>query len=200
MASKEKCIVKPFTKDIALKTLDTINMWINTCDTKASIIIGIASIVATIIFSSDIMLTIKGIVNNIFADLKCCSCIFAITFLGSIICFLLGFAFLVSVIFPRLILTPVLHKEKSGHSKSRATYGTLMFYGLIAQMTFKEYLNEVSSYCDNQDRVMNDILFQIHSAACICNIKFKKFKIGILLFSIGIVAFALHLVLGYFLY
>lgn len=194
----KKVVAKPFSKDIALKTLDTINMWINNCDTKASVILGIISIMITIIFSSDTFGLIKNIVVDMFANLKGCNWIFACVFLGSIVCMVTGFGFLISVIFPQIIKTPQDKHKKLTNKKTQ--YGDLMSYGLISQNTFDEYLAEVSPYCATLDKVMEDILFQIHCAACICNVKFEKFKKGILFFFIGIVNFSVQLVFGYCFY
>ena len=55
---------KYLKKEDLYHILDTINMWINNCDTKASIILGIIGVVFSIVFSSDYIRIVKRILEK----------------------------------------------------------------------------------------------------------------------------------------
>lgn len=57
--AEEEKLKDMFTRDDAYKTLETINMWINNCDTKTSVVLSGVGVVATIILSSDYARIIK---------------------------------------------------------------------------------------------------------------------------------------------
>lgn len=220
---------KNFSKDDAYKTLDTINMWINNCDTKASIVLGSIGVVATIFLSSDFVHPIKNIIEKSFSNLIWPNSLYCIVLIIGIILCVIGICFFVSCITPKIILSissstikrlrscglykklPEKCKERIkklfSFFKKRKTQKTnnesdaensIMFYGKIALKDYNDYVAEVKNASENFDHIMQDLTFQIHTAACICNSKFRKFKKGIFCFSTGIIICVILLAIGYY--
>lgn len=94
-----------FTKDDAYKTLDTINMWINNCDTKASIVLGSIGVVATILLSSDFVHPIKNIIEKVFSNSIWPNSLYSIILIAGIVLCVIGVCFFVSCITPKINLS-----------------------------------------------------------------------------------------------
>lgn len=71
---------------------------------------------------------------------------------------------------------------------------SIMFYGIIALKEYSDYINEIESQTDDFDDIIKNLVFQICSAATICNSKFKKIQKGMLFCSLGVVLFVACLV------
>lgn len=200
-----------YTHDDAYKTLEIINLWINNCDTKASIILSGMGVVATIIFSSDYTRVIKKILETAFLNFFSneALCIFFIIALALVF---IGLVFFVLTITPRIIINTEKSKclidlfqkwEKERNNKnlqkaSDNAQQSIMFYGIIALKEYSNYVKEVETKADEFDETMKDLVFQIHSAATICNSKFKKFQKGMIFCTLGIALMAICLIFGYY--
>lgn len=209
--------IKLYTKDDAYRTLDTINMWINNCDTKTSIVLGSIGVLSTIILSSDYAVVIKNIIENAFANFNGWNIVFVIIFIFSALSCVTGLYFFVSSITPRIILNVKRgcknkkrksknQKRKSknkcqtvnNNNKNQETYSSIMFYGIIALKEYSVFKTEVKNKSETFDEIMEDLVFQIHSAARICNSKFKKFQKGMYFFGIGFFVAIILLIFGYY--
>lgn len=191
---------KSFSKEYAFKTLDIVNMWINNCDSKASIILGSIGVIFSIILSSDFTKAIKRIIENAFINIDFYKIVYIIILILAISICVIGLFYLVSCIVPTIILnksnSKKIKKRKNSKSPAINSPKSLMFYGIIATEEYEEYLKLVISNCDNFDTVMSDLTFQIHSASVICNSKFKKLQKGITLFSIGFLICCILMIIG----
>lgn len=201
--------VKSFSKDIALKTLDTINMWINNCDSKASIILGSIGVIASIILSSDFAKVIKRIIETAFTDIGVWKIIYIIILLISAFVCATGLGYLVSCITPKIVLNRSMSEKmqkrflrkselKASGQNAVDSQESIMFYGKISRTKYDEYVENVKSNCDAFDSVMEDLIFQIHSASVICESKFKKLQKGIIWFSIGFLICCVQIIVGYY--
>lgn len=200
---------KNFGRDDAYKTLDTINMWIENCDNKASIILGSIGVIVSIILGSDFAKVIKNIVETAFTDIDFWKIVYTIIFSTAVIICLIGFGYFVSCITPKIILNKFMsekiqkniikrNKDKKNFRKASNTKESIMFYSIVAATKYDQYIEQVKSICQDFDNVMADLVFQIHSASVICDSKFKKLQKGIVLFSIGLVLFFVQIVVGYY--
>ena len=72
-----------------------------------------------------------------------------------------------------------------------------MFYESIKEhyLDFGSYKKKVYKTYD-EEKIFEDLLFQIHSAAIICANKFKFQKIGLVMSALSIFCFALLVVVG----
>lgn len=178
-----------FTKEDANKALDNVNMWINNCDTKTSIILGFYAIIVTICFSTDLLNIQIRIFSYFLKDICFFKIIYIIIHLATFLIFIIGIIELLKVIIPRIIL-----KTQSGN------YNSILFYGSIAKNTptYEKYCEEVRKITDQKD-ILNDLLFQIHSASIICNKKFYYQKIGLILTTISMILFLVTSLFGIYI-
>ncbi len=178
-----------FTKEDANKALDNINMWIGNCDTKTSIILGFYAAIVTICLSTDFLDIQSNIFAYFFKDLTVIKVIYIIVHLGAILVFVFGIIELLRVIVPRIILK----------ANSKENFKSLLFYGSIAEITptYEKYCEEVAKI-KNEQEILDDLLFQVHSAAIICNKKFHYQKIGLFLTTISMIIFFITTIIGIF--
>ena len=173
-------------KDDAYKTLDTVNMWINNCDTKVSVILGIYGVIISLAFSLDYISKIKAIFikfnqNHLFLRYP-----YFIVAIISVVLIFVGIYKLLKVIIPRIILG----------AKKNGDFDSIMFFGNVAKFeSYKSYCKKVG--LATSESVLDDILFQIYAASKICNTKFKNQKIGLVLSLSGIVTLLVILIIGY---
>lgn len=174
------------TKDDANKALDNINMWINSCDTKSSIVLGFYATIITICLSTDFVDVQSKIVTYLFDNISFLVILYIIVHFGAILSFIIGIIELLKVIVPRIIL-----KTTSGEQ-----FNSLLFYGSIAKNTptYEQYCKKIKKI-DEED-IINDLLFQVHSAAMICDKKFHYQKIGLVLTTISVLVFGVTTVIG----
>lgn len=175
----KKCVL---TKDDANKALDNINMWINSCDTKTSIVLGFYAAIITICLSTDFVNLQTDILTYFFDDVNFFKVIYIILHLGAILTFGIGIIELLRVVLPRIVLK----------TNSNEKFNSLLFYGSIAHNfpVYSKYQEEVSKIT-SEERLLDDLLFQVHSAAIICNKKFFLQKIGLILTIISLIVFLL---------
>lgn len=186
---------RSFEREDAYRVLETTNMWINNFDTKASIILGSIGIIFTIVLSSDFTETIKNITVKWFEKINIGSIFFSL----SIILCVIGILFLIFTIMPRVINSTnakKLVRKKSSNQKN--FFKSMMFYGNIALMKYDEYKNFVVSRSKSYDEIMDDLVFQIYNASCICYDKFRKLKFGSLMFIVGFSIYSIQLIIGYY--
>lgn len=187
-----------FTREDAYKTLDTINMWINNCDTKASIILGSIGVIATIFLSSDYARIMKRVIENSVVNINFWKIIYIVILFIAIVCCGIGILYFVLCITPNIILNTKSFDAIIKKNKDKDNFDSIMFYGSISLFDYKSYQEKVKIRCDNFDDVMRDLTFQIYSAACICNLKFVRLKKGIIFFLIGLIVCVLQLVIGFY--
>ena len=178
------------TKEDANKALDNINMWINNCDTKTSIVLGFYATIITICLSTDFVDVQADIFSYFFSDITFIKIIYLIIHGCSIISFVIGIVELLVVIVPRIILK----------TNSKENFNSVLFYGSIAKNMpqYSDYKNKIEEITQDK-KILDDLLFQIHSAALICNKKFFHQKIGLLLTTISVIIFFITTVVGMFL-
>ncbi len=163
--------------------LDTVNQWIFNCDTKVSIFLATIGVFFSIILSSDIGISMVGIIRKSIDNKTVCNILF-------LLLLIIGFGFVVIGMYKLIrVLVPTINLK----------HDSVMFFGNVAKYSsFIDYCNAVDAY--NEDQSNEDILHQIYAASNICAQKFKNQKHGILLSSIGILIVIIWLVLGFLVY
>lgn len=216
--------VKTFDREDAYKTLDTINMWIENCDNKVSIILGSIGVVASILLSSDFAKVIKKIIENAFVNIGIGKIVYVVIFTTGLVAIGVGLGYLISCITPKIVLskkmsekiqksflkrnTPITPTTQQITPTTQQTTPTtqvtpneqksIMFYGIVATIPYEQYYQSVKSVCKDFDCVVEDLVFQIHSASVICNSKFKKLQKGLIFFLIGLIICLIQVVVGYY--
>lgn len=179
-----------FKKEVAFHTLDTINMWINNCDMKVSIILGFYAAIITVALSTDFINLQSSIWSYSIKNINFWYGIYLALYTIAVVCFFVGLLYLLNVILPRIIIKPTGKKASDG-------FKSIMFYESIKKYywNFDAYKTKVHKTYDEED-IVDDLLFQIHSAAIICANKFKFQKIGLRLSAVSFYCFSLLVVVG----
>ena len=161
-----------YSKEDAVKELETINFWINNSDTKASITLGLIGVVFTIIFSDNsfINLTIQ-LLQKVIVELDFSDILFLLFLSLSFYFIIYGIYKICKVLIPKLKINGLISKS-------------LTYYGYISTLTKDDYKNMIKN-ANNED-IFDDLLNQIYINSNICNKKFNNYKDGLLIFIIGL--------------
>jgi hypothetical protein len=156
--------------EIAEKTLERTIGFVNSCDTKASIVLALVGILLTVISTElpTYIVSTKG--KDDFQN----SVIFMLFIACTVLSFLfiaIATAFLISVLFGRL--------NSSGNSN--------IYFGNIKSYNLDDYKKRIKYLTDcNYER---DLIEQIYINARICSKKYRKFNISLVFLAIGMVFF-----------
>lgn len=142
--------------------------FINSCDTKASIIITLVGILMTVlptIFVGDVI-RIKN------SDIQLCNrwCIAYFVIAGVSMVFMI-------IIMIMLIVVLFARTQNKRNSK--------MFFGNISKKELSEYEEEMVRL--NDDELFSDLIQQIHNNSIICDKKFRYFNKALVLLLVSIV-------------
>ena len=171
-------------------TYEYVSSWINNCDSKASILLALMGVILSIAFTSDFILSeikeqIKQVVDLIKGDISICLCGIIITFIiliiltlsiGYLICSL---SKMIQVLYARLDDS----RDKDNPS--------VCFFRSIAAKSFDEYKSIVNGI--SKDTLVDDKLHQVYDCSCICTRKFTLYNEGVRLMKIGLIFFAVFL-------
>ena len=156
MLQKDKKTVKAVSKDISLEnkieyatqTLERNIGFINTCDTKASIILATVGVLITIFFTSDVLTKSVSIVKAVCKEKGCFNILYLIFLVISILILLLGLKNLISVLIGRV--DNISDECKDLKYGSRIFFAGIVNSGKIStyrtkflKMTDEEYLDEI---------------------------------------------------------
>lgn len=171
------------------QNLDRVNMWIGNCDQKASFLLTLVGVVATIICTSEYAKVVKNTLVKPFVAywkdgvggfnlLNFFIALFLVAGLGFL------FAAIIYALMSLMARTDYKKERQEGMvEKSR------LHYGSIAKMTYAEYILEEAYDYDN------DLTSQIYVNSKICNAKFAKYKTALKLTLIAMPLLAAAFVL-----
>ena len=190
MEETREAVTKNVTKGDAVDILDRIIGFINSCDNKAAIVLGILGVVFAVILTSDGVVMIHGLIlkaeqssgrGTLFLILM------ALFFLA--LCF--GIYQLISVLIGRTNTAKL--------KKDRQQVDSVIFFKDIAKKYSYEGYNQKMKTL-TQKALLDDILSEIYVNAVICDIKFRKYNRGLRFSLTGLLCFVLMLIVGYFLF
>lgn len=178
-------------KDDALDILDRTIGFINFCDSKTSVFLGIFGVLLTILFSSDGVKDLKAIIKLAISSGNCYGIIFVIVLACTVIVFTFGIIKLLHVLFPQMELKGIKQEDIDFDSK--------IFFGSICKNTkYKQYREKLMN-CSG-DEYLNDIISQVYLNSIICNKKYCYFKIGLMTTIIGFLCFLTTWGIGIIIY
>ena len=183
MADMKKNDIKQYADD----TYGQVSSWINNCDSKASILLALIGVILSIAFTSDYILQgverlVKDVVDLINGESTSCACasILILAVLGfSIGCFIDSIRNLLQVLFARF------------DDSRDAENPSILFYRSIGAKPYAEYKQLVESFDDDQLR--EDKLREVYDCSKICTRKFNYYNAGIKSMKIGLVLFAVYI-------
>ena len=185
---KKTNIICNYSKEDIYKNLDNINNWINNCDTKASILLGLNGVILSIIFTNNRFLNeYASIFKKLFNGINFSDVLYIGFTIYSIVILVIGLYKLIMVLLPTL-------KINSIYSKPSHTY-----FGDIAGFNSDSEF-KISICKQNFEDVLDDLLSQVYINSVICNNKFNNFKTGLKYSLIGFILIIILFVLGFLVY
>lgn len=169
---------QPLQQDQIEQSLDRYNHWIDNCDQKASVLLAIVGVVATLFFTSD---AIKMLRHYIFHpivlawndpsgfDFSPSRFWVLVLFIITSLLLIVTLAYLIVIIRPNLNYTKIQEQNPGMEKKS------ILFYMSVAGMSYEDYKNKAVDY-------LNDLRSQTYANAKIATNKFTNFQHAIFYF------------------
>lgn len=175
----------------AKASLDRINGWINSCDSKAGTVLALIGVLLTIIFTNDGMAEMYNVLQYILPLANFCTDIYII-FLG-ISVFMLCYGIM------RLILTLVARINSNIYQQPGLITNSVLFFGKISnRSSYQVFQNDILSI--KKDDYLKDLLSQVYINSKIANEKYVNYNVGIKWTIIGFIAFIVIFLIGIYLY
>lgn len=172
--------IKGVKKEDALDILDRTIGFVNNCDSKASVVLGVFGVLLTILFSSEGVVELKSIIKAAINQGTVSGILYFIILAFTISGFAFGIIKLVQVLFPKTNCDDL--NQKGIEIKSN-----IFFNGVCKNSTYIQYKEKIMR-C-SEDEYLNDIISQIYINSIICKRKFANYKIGVVVALIGFLCF-----------
>ena len=172
---------QPYSIDYLQSTLDRIIGFVNSCDVKASIVLGIFGIVVGGLLSDSILTILLCNLNLAIGSDGLFAPIFLVLFGLSSISILTGLFFLISAI--------------SAKTKLSKKDSKIYFVDIAANATEEAYRKKLVPLKETD--VSADLISQIYINSKICTKKYRHYNFGLLTLAIGIVVFLLDNLAAY---
>ena len=164
-------------------TLERVINWINSCDQKAGIILGIIGVIFSLMLSLDYLSRFKAIVLNLL-NIKCYVLIVILSV--ALISLVFGVFLLIATLVPRIDSN--VYREKRINTNSK-----IFFNSISHNKSYEEYYNSFIKL--NEQDYLNDLLSQIYINSKIASEKHKYFSTGLKWTISGTVVFSLLIIL-----
>ncbi len=184
-------IDRKINKDDALNILDRIIGFVNSCDNKASIILGIVGVMLSIIFASDSIKELKNIIKSVLQSSNFIDYFYLFFLVLFSICLGYGIFKLVLSLFARTNSLNMNHELLDLDSK-------LYFCHISKNNTYKQYKKKMLE-CNRED-FLNDVLSQIYINSKICSRKYDNYNQGLIMTLVGFIGFILSWFIGSIIY
>lgn len=178
------------TREELKEILDRNTAWIENCDSKTSIILAGFGVIVGIILDTDYASKFVSILRHMTSNISFWSVVYLIFYVFSIGLILAGCICWITVLFARI--------NPDDFSNRGIKSGSLIFFSSIAKY------KTLSSYKQNLEKckaeqINDDLISQIYICSIIGDKKFKFYKLGLLLASIGSFLFVTLFVIGLFI-
>ena len=177
--------------DIATQTLERNIGFINSCDTKTSIVLTSIGVLLTIILTNDGLSSIFQITSSSLAGKKFCDILYLVSFLTSVGMLLLGIWNLVSVL--------IAKTEPPTKSKKPSVDPSMVFFTGILNVGDKAvYRNRFLAMKDEE--LLDDLISEIYINAEIAKQKYRHYNLGLKLTVWGFSLFIMVFLAGIYIY
>jgi len=169
-------VVALFEKEDAYKSLDLVNGWISSMDTKASFLLAYLAVLLGFVVSNGIPRVLSA--PNEFETL---------------FSYVVGIG-LVVLLYVLILISVALF---FGTIRARVNVGgqhSLLFFGEISKMGLDDYRHRILKR--TKEELINDVLEQTHTNARICHRKCKLFNIGVVTTFIGTAIYIICILLN----
>ncbi len=165
----------PYSIDYLQTTLDRIIGFVNSCDVKASIVLGIFGIVVGGLLSDSVLVILLSNLNLAIGSDGFFAPIYLVFFILSSLSILTGLFFLISAI--------------SAKTKLSKKDSKIYFVDIAENASEKEYKEKLVPLSETD--VTDDLISQIYINSKICTRKYKRYNLGLITLAIGVVVFLL---------
>lgn len=185
MTERQEHIQTKITKEEAIGILDRTINFVQSCDSKASAILGVLGVAFTIALTTDGLNSLIQIVRTAANQKTFWGISFLIIFLGSIF----------TIIFGLSRIAKVLRAEICFLQEEGIDNDSKMFFESVSKnndyLSYKHKLVNMS-----EDEFLNDVISQIYINSCICSRKYKNYVCGFKWLLVGFSAFLFLWVIG----
>ena len=164
------------------QTLDRTISWIENCDNKASIVLGVVGVVLAILLSEEYIEIIGKLMHDILSCTTFGNIVLLVLIIAAFIMSLAGIVFLIKSLTAKI-------KIEEFSKRGIFTDSSLFFSAIANNSTLAEYdkkLNEA-----DESVFLKDLKSQIYICSIICDRKFRNYNRGLLLSMSGIGALVL---------
>lgn len=172
--------LKEAKKEDALDILGRTIGFVNNCDSKTSATLGVFGVLLTILFSGEGVKNLKSIIKAAITTGSWTGISYFVILTCAVIAFTFGILRLLQVLFPKIDCDDL--KQEDIELDSR-----IFFKGICNNSTYSQYKEKFMNCNDNE--YLNDIISQIYLNAVICDRKYKNYKIGVVMATIGFLSF-----------
>ena len=175
----------------AKASLDRINGWINSCDSKAGTVLALTGVLLTIIFTNDGVAEMYNVLQSIIPPANFCTVLY-IGFLGiSVFTLCYGIAHLITTLIARI--------DANIYQQPEMITDSVLFFGKISdRASYQIFQNDILSI--KKEDYLKDLLSQVYINSKIANEKYMNYNNGIKWTIIGFIAFIVMFLIGIFLY
>ena len=175
----------------AKASLDRINGWINSCDSKAGTVLALTGVLLTIIFTNDGLTAMYNVLQKSIPPVNFCTVLY-LGLLG-ISALVLGYGMV------RLVLTLVARIDSNVYKEPEMITDSVLFFGKISnRASYQIFQSDVLNM--KKEDYLKDLISQIYINSKIANEKHVNYNKGIKWTIIGFIAFIVMFLIGIYLY
>lgn len=175
------------TREELTDILDRNTAWIENCDSKTSIILAGFGVIVGILLATDYASKFVNIFRYMINNVSFWSVVYLIFCVFAIVLILVGCVCWLTVLFARVNLDDF--SDRGIRSDS------LVFFSSIAKYKTLSLYKQNLEKCE-ATQINDDLISQIYICSIICDKKFKYYKRGLFLASIGSLLFVTLFVIG----
>ena len=165
--------------------------WIENCDLKASILLGIFGVIVTICASTEFAQIFKKVILHCFNNIN-----FLTVFYLIILILLTGLSF-IGILYLVLSLKATI-SPKDFNNRGLCDNSILFCSSIVNNnKNVEDYVSRIKN--TNEDELTRDIISQIYICSLICDKKFKRYNLGLKKSLIGLICFILLIIIGFLL-
>lgn len=162
-----------FNIENANVTLERIIGFVNSCDNKASIFLGVYGVILTIIFTSPLFSNLSSWILSVSIQNNLVGVILLIAMIISLEFFIWGIY--------KFIVVLVANVKVSGKDSK------IYFRDIAENVNIEQYKAKLMS--TDEKSILDDLISQIYINSCICSKKYKSYNEGIKIASVGFAIF-----------
>lgn len=177
--------------DIATQTLERNIGFVNSCDSKTSIVLTMIGVLLTLILTNDGLTAISHIISHSVFGNTFCDILYFIAWLASVGMLVMGIWNLVSVL--------IAKTKPSTKNSNPTTSSSMIFFGGILKVGDRTvYHNKFLTMTDQE--LLDDLIAEIYTNAEIATQKYRRYNQGLKLTVWGFVLFILMFLAGMHIY